>query len=83
MQALWNHQRMRQVRLTFALLLAVSLGVIASLPAHATSITFQQVNLVSNIPGLALRTDADLVNPWGISHSGTSSFWVSDRGWPH
>jgi len=71
---------MRRVRLTFALLLVVSMGMIGSLPAHATSITFQQVNLVSNIPGLALHTDADLVNPWGISHSSTSPFWVSDNG---
>jgi uncharacterized protein (TIGR03118 family) len=39
-----------------------------------------QSNLVSNIPGLAKSTDADLVNPWGVSFSATSPFWVSDNG---
>lgn len=42
--------------------------------------TFKQTNLVSNIPGLAANTDPNLVNPWGISESGASPFWVSDNG---
>ena len=25
-------------------------------------------------------TDAQLINPWGISASGTSPFWISDNG---
>lgn len=41
---------------------------------------FQQTNLVSDIPGLAAHTDPNLVNPWGISLSATSPFWVSDNG---
>jgi uncharacterized protein (TIGR03118 family) len=41
---------------------------------------YYQVNLVSNIPGLATFTDPNLVNPWGISSSGTSPFWVSNAG---
>ncbi|MGC4049672.1 MAG: TIGR03118 family protein [Paludibaculum sp.] len=41
---------------------------------------FQQTNLVSNIPGLAVTTDASLKNPWGIALSSTSPFWVSDNG---
>ena len=41
---------------------------------------FHQNNLVSDIPGLAANTDPDLVNPWGISSSPTSPFWVSDNG---
>lgn len=41
--------------------------------------TFVQQNLVSDIPGLAARTDPNLVNPWGISLSSTSPFWVSDN----
>ncbi|HWB53353.1 MAG TPA: TIGR03118 family protein [Tepidisphaeraceae bacterium] len=39
-----------------------------------------QTNLVSNIPGLAANTDPNLQNPWGISFSATSFFWVSDNG---
>ena len=35
---------------------------------------------MSDIAGLAKITDADLVNPWGISHSSTSPFWTSNQG---
>jgi hypothetical protein len=41
---------------------------------------FIQTNLVSDIPGLATITDASLVNPWGVSHTATSPFWISDQG---
>ena len=40
---------------------------------------FVQTNLVSDIPGLAAITDSELVNPWGVSHSPTSPFWVSNQ----
>src|SRR3954463_16109110 len=38
-----------------------------------------QTNLVSDLPGVAQVTDPNLVNPWGISESGSSPFWVSDN----
>src|SRR6516225_9411735 len=41
---------------------------------------FVQTNLVSDIAALATITDANLVNPWGVSHSSTSPFWVSNQG---
>jgi uncharacterized protein (TIGR03118 family) len=41
---------------------------------------YVQTNLVSDIPGLAKVTDPLLVNPWGVSFSGTSPFWVSNAG---
>jgi uncharacterized protein (TIGR03118 family) len=41
---------------------------------------FAQTNLVSDIPGLAGVTDADLKNPWGISFAHTSPFWISENG---
>ena len=41
---------------------------------------FVQTNLVSNISGLATVTDSNLANPWGVSHSSTSPFWVSNQG---
>jgi uncharacterized protein (TIGR03118 family) len=41
---------------------------------------FVQTNLVSDIPGLATITDSELVNPWGVSFSPTSPFWVSNQG---
>ena len=47
-------------------------------PGH--DIKLNQVNLASDIPGLAPLTDPDLVNPWGISHAPTSPLWVSNQG---
>src|SRR5882724_9935987 len=41
---------------------------------------YVQVNLVSDIPGLAMVTDTNLVNAWGISFSASSPFWISDNG---
>ena len=45
----------------------------------ATPGVFVQTNLASDLPGVAKITDPDLVNPWGISFSPTSPFWVSDN----
>src|SRR6266446_4133268 len=41
---------------------------------------YQQVNLVSDQPGVALLQDTNLVNAWGVSFSPNSPFWVSDNG---
>ncbi|MGA3008455.1 MAG: TIGR03118 family protein, partial [Opitutaceae bacterium] len=41
---------------------------------------YLQTNLVSDIPGAAAVTDPNLVNPWGLSRSATSPWWVADNG---
>ena len=41
---------------------------------------YQQINLVSDQPGVAQLLDPNLVNPWGLSSSPTSPLWVSDNG---
>ncbi len=41
---------------------------------------YRQTNLVSDIPGKARVTDANLVNPWGLSHGPATPWWVSDNG---
>jgi uncharacterized protein (TIGR03118 family) len=41
---------------------------------------YLQTNLVSDVPGLAQVTDPNLTNPWGVSFSSTSPFWVSNQG---
>jgi len=41
---------------------------------------FYQTNLASNVPGLAANLDPNLKNPWGMSFSATSPFWVSNQG---
>jgi uncharacterized protein (TIGR03118 family) len=38
-----------------------------------------QTNLVSDLPGVAAVQDPNLVNPWGISESPTSPFWIADN----
>jgi uncharacterized protein (TIGR03118 family) len=53
---------------------ALSLGAVQAQGDHLV-----QTNLVSDIPGLATITDPQLINPWGVSHSPTSPFWVSNQ----
>jgi uncharacterized protein (TIGR03118 family) len=49
-------------------------------PATAsTATTVLQTNLVSDLPGVAAVNDPNLVNPWGISESTGSPFWISDN----
>jgi uncharacterized protein (TIGR03118 family) len=48
--------------------------------ARVSAQHYQTTNLVSDVPGLAARTDPDLVNPWGLIATGTSPWWVADNG---
>jgi uncharacterized protein (TIGR03118 family) len=55
------------------------LAVVAVLgPAARAGTTYQQTNLVSDLPG-AVFTDPNLKNPWGMAFSSTSPFWLSDQ----
>jgi hypothetical protein len=38
---------------------------------------YTKTNLISDQAGVALLTDTNLVNAWGISFSATSPFWVT------
>lgn len=40
---------------------------------------YNQTNLVSNTSGVAPVTDPQLINPWGISRSSGSPWWISDN----
>jgi uncharacterized protein (TIGR03118 family) len=44
------------------------------------SFAYVQTNLVSDLAGLAQLQDTNLLNPWGVSFSATSPFWISDNG---
>jgi uncharacterized protein (TIGR03118 family) len=48
-------------------------------PAITAGAHFLQHNLVSDLAGYADHTDTNLLNPWGISFSPTSPFWLSDN----
>jgi uncharacterized protein (TIGR03118 family) len=46
------------------------------IPVIAPGSAYRQANLISDVPGLAFVQDPLLVNPWGISSTATSPFWV-------
>jgi uncharacterized protein (TIGR03118 family) len=58
----------------------IAVGALWAGALHAQVADFVQVNLVSDIPGLATITEPKLVNPWGVSHTTTSPFWTSNQG---
>jgi uncharacterized protein (TIGR03118 family) len=64
---------------TWGLVLAVTL---AGLVRPAQAQRFQRTDLITDDPTVhpAPTTDANLVNPWGISFGGNTPFWVSDNG---
>jgi uncharacterized protein (TIGR03118 family) len=64
----------------YRLVKAASTIALALAPTFMYADTFTQTNLVSNEPGLAAVTDPNLINPWGVSFSATSPFWVSNQG---
>jgi len=61
---------------TIAVLLLV-FALPTSRPAQAQR--FTQTNLVSDLSGQALRTDANLVNPWGLAPGGSGVFWAANN----
>jgi uncharacterized protein (TIGR03118 family) len=50
------------------------------IPVIAPGSAYRQTNLVSDIPGLSPVLDPLLVNPWGISMTSSSPFWVANNG---
>ncbi len=62
------------------LMVALGIGGLSICDPSADAGAFRQTDLVSDIPGLADITDSALKNSWGVSHSATSPFWVSDQG---
>jgi uncharacterized protein (TIGR03118 family) len=60
-------------------LLVAAFAVLAG-TAYAAASSYTQTNLVSDQSGVAVHTDADLVNAWGLTSLPTSPWWVSDNG---
>ena len=72
-------------------LLTTSVATLACLPAFATDYLkehdrnkeethYEQINLVSDIPGVAQIQDTNLVNGWGISFGPNGPMWISANG---
>src|SRR5262245_33391824 len=71
---------MRQITRIAGLLAGLCLALSVVL-VQAGDRDFRQTNLVSDLPDQARRTDAHLVNPWGIAQSPVSGLvWVADNG---
>src|SRR4029453_15458620 len=47
---------------------------------HDRANSFDWVNLVSDINGVARHTDENLVNPWGLVISPTGAVWIANAG---
>jgi uncharacterized protein (TIGR03118 family) len=59
----------------------VGLGLSLLTANTASSAPYVQTDLVSDLSAVgATITDPSLVNPWGISHTATSPFWISNQG---
>jgi uncharacterized protein (TIGR03118 family) len=64
----------RSMKLPFVMVAAVLLY-----PGSASAQHYTQTNLVSDIVGNAAVHDPNLINPWGITRSAASPWWVSDN----
>jgi len=51
-----------------------------NIPIIAPGSAYRQTNFISDIPGLAPVLDPLLVNPWGITATASSPFWISNNG---
>src|SRR4051795_7761303 len=66
--------------LVSAIAMVLSVAPSASAAAPAVAGGYRQINLISDIPGVARITDPHLVNPWGMSALPGGPLWVSDNG---
>lgn len=61
------------------LILGLLVALVASSLSNAQQTGYSQTNLVSNTPGVANHTDAQLTNPWGISFIPGQPFWIANN----
>jgi uncharacterized protein (TIGR03118 family) len=55
-------------------------GIRPEIPNIPPGSAYRQTNLLSDLPGFAPVLDPLLVNPWGISATASSPFWVANTG---
>jgi hypothetical protein len=73
------HSFRRSVMKTFLSLASVVL-LASFVGPFASAQHYTQVNLVANVSGVAPVTDPHLINPWGLSRTSGSPWWISDNG---
>ncbi len=59
--------------------LALTVSFLPAVAQTTGANVYLQTNLVGNVKGLAPVVDPNLVDPWGISLSTASPFWLSNR----
>ncbi len=59
-------------------LFVLAAASLVSASAFADSYSWE--NFQSDIPGVAVHVDPNLVNPWGMAASSNGTIWVSDNG---
>src|SRR6476659_4621533 len=57
-----------------------STEIIPNIPVIPPGSAYRQTNFISDSPGVAFVLDPLLVNPWGISMTASSPFWVANNG---
>lgn len=72
------------IAILFLLLLSgLHTASVSSAPAPQTVLVaaaYRQTNHLSDLPGVAFIEDKFLVNPWGVTLTSTSPFWVVNNG---
>src|SRR3984957_12945135 len=74
-----GHYSFRRPAMKTFLSLATATSLLLSVGSLANSQHYTQVNLVANTSGIAPVTDPHLVNPWGLSRTSSSPWWISDN----
>jgi len=62
-----------------AILLPCSTQAVGQIAQQINLVTDSNAFLVSQGLSPAVTEDPNLINPWGLSHSGTSPFWISNQ----
>ena len=60
-------------------LLVIAMGITHIAQAGAQSNNYSQVNLVSDVPGLGLKLDPGITNPWGIALTTEQPFRIANN----
>jgi uncharacterized protein (TIGR03118 family) len=76
-----EHRSGRRTAALLVLALVLGSALVAVSPlAAAERNSYTVAPLVSDQPGVAPHTDANLVNAWGLTSGPTTPWWVSDNG---
>jgi uncharacterized protein (TIGR03118 family) len=78
-QARRNFSAQRPSRFISLSVLASAFIVVLAFATEAWA-NYVATNLVSDVPGIARRTDPNVVNPWGIAVGSSGTIWVANNG---